>query len=122
MNVGNTEQATKNVPTQNQPMLSSHVTSVGISGIGNAGNGGLRSGETLVTSPPLGMCTSVGNCGLIDSMSSVAANSAPSQRRTPSSPRMIFNMEFKGKGPPSFSGKVEEDVDSWLTKIEDLFT
>ena len=33
---------------------------------------------------------------------------------------MIFNMEFKGKGPPSFSGKVEEDVDSWLAKIEDF--
>ena len=120
VNVGSIEQATEYVPTQNQPVLSSPVTSVGISGIDNVGNDELRSGETLVTSPRLGMCTSAGNRGLRDSMSSVAANIVSSQRRTPSSPRMIFNMEFKGKGPPSFSGKVEEDVDSWLAKIEDF--
>ena len=102
VNVGSTEQATENVPTQNQPVLSSPVTSVGISGIGNVGNGGLRSGETLVTSPRLGMCTSAGNRGLRNFMSSVAANIVPSQRRTPSSPRMIFNYGIQRKRTTKF--------------------
>ena len=53
-------------------------------------------------------------------MSSFAANIVSSQRRTPSSTRMIFNMEIKPKGPPSFSGRIEEDVDTWLAKIEDF--
>ena len=52
-------QATEYVPTQNEPVLSSHVTSVGISGIDNAGNDELRSGETTGYFPLDWVCAQV---------------------------------------------------------------
>ena len=59
VNVGSTGQATEYVPTQYQPMLSSLVTSVGVSGIRNVGNGGIENWRNTGYFPSIGY---VHNC------------------------------------------------------------
>ena len=61
-----------------------------------------------------------GNCDHNGSNSH--AQTQTSEIRTPKErSSATFNLEIKPKGPPIFHGRAQEDVVTWLAKVDDFF-